>query len=122
MVEKFSTFSVENLNPTYTACEHASNTVYNMNTHALLDTTNIVELGSTAIFGYRVKTEVNSSQFPLLTHNSILSDQDGQSPVKFCNESIFSTLLLLSRNAFNSRKSDEIEITPSVTSFSIVGV
>jgi hypothetical protein len=61
MVEKFSTFLVENLDPTCTALEHASYTVYNTDTHALLDTTNTVEPESTAIFRNGVKTEVNSS-------------------------------------------------------------
>jgi hypothetical protein len=68
MVEKFSTFSVENLDPTRTAREHAFNTVYNMDTHTLLDTTDTVELKGITIFGNRVKTEVNSPQFPLLTY------------------------------------------------------
>jgi hypothetical protein len=121
MVEKFSTFSMENLDPIRTAREHAFNTVYNIDTHALLDTTDTIGLGSIAIFGNGVKTKINFPQFPLLTHNSILSDQDRQSPVKFCNESIVFTLSPLSRNAFNCRESDEIEITPLTTSFSMVG-
>jgi hypothetical protein len=33
MVEKFSTFSGENLDPTCTARKHTFNTVYNMDTH-----------------------------------------------------------------------------------------
>jgi hypothetical protein len=87
---------MENLDPTCTVCEYAFNTVYNMDIHALLDTTDTVGPGSIVIFGNGVKTEVNSPQFPLLTYNSILSDQDEQSPVKFCDESMFSTLLLFS--------------------------
>jgi hypothetical protein len=71
MIEKFS---MENLDPMRTAREYTSNTVYNIDTHALLDTTDTIELGSIAIFGNRVKTEINSPQFPLLIHNSILSD------------------------------------------------
>jgi hypothetical protein len=76
--------------------------VYNTDTHALLDTTDIVGPGSIAIFENGVKTEVNSPQFPLLIHNSILSDQDGWSPVKFYDESMFFTLSLFFENVFNS--------------------
>jgi hypothetical protein len=114
MVEKFSIFSMDS---TCTACEHAFNTV---DTHVFLDTTNTVEPGSIVIFGNGVKTEVNSLQFPLLTHNSILSDQDRRSPVKFCDVSMVPTLSPLSRNASNCRESDEMKITPLVTSFSMV--
>jgi hypothetical protein len=60
IVKKISTFSVENLDSTCTAHEHAFNTVYNTDTHALLDTTNTVEPESITIFGNGVKTEVNS--------------------------------------------------------------
>jgi hypothetical protein len=73
MVKKFSTFSVENLDSTCTAHEYAFNTVYNTDTHTLLDITDIVQLESTVIFESGVKTEVISPQF---LHNSILSGQD----------------------------------------------
>jgi hypothetical protein len=63
MVEKFSTFSVVNLDPMYTTHKHASNTVYNIDTHALLDTTDTIGLGSIAIFRNAVKTKVNSPNF-----------------------------------------------------------
>jgi hypothetical protein len=122
MVKKFSIFLVENLVPMHTAREYTFNTLYNTDTHTLLDTTDIVGQGSIAIFRNGVKTEVNSPQFPLLTHNSILSDQDGRSPGKFCDESMFSTLSPLSGNASNCRESDTMEITPLATSFSMVGV
>jgi hypothetical protein len=94
MVEKFSIFSVENLDLTCTAREYAFNTVYNIDIYTLLDTTDIVQPESTVIFGSGVKTKAISPQFPLLTHNSILSDQDRQSSVKICDESMFSTLSL----------------------------
>jgi hypothetical protein len=57
-IEKFSTFSVENLDPMRTACEYAFNTVYNMNTHAFLDTIDIVGPGSTVIFRMESKLKL----------------------------------------------------------------
>jgi hypothetical protein len=92
-VEKFSTFLVENLDPMHTVCKYAFNTVYNIDIHTLLDTTNIVKIGNTAIFRSGVKTEVNSSYFLLLIYNSNLSDHDRQSSVKIYNRSIFFTFL-----------------------------
>jgi hypothetical protein len=43
MVENFSISSVENLDPTPTVHEHASNTVYNTDTHALQNTTDLYQ-------------------------------------------------------------------------------